>query len=355
MIETISLRNYRGHADTTIRCERFTTLVGENACGKTSVLRAVEWVSAGLAMNLPAASLRRGAGLLELEFKGADASRPWRIDAAYRAGQGDELEQVRAQVVHLDDGTTAARPRAVFLSLNMGDLAAPSAPRSVRPVLTPSGAGLASVLAHLKLAETERFDRIVSQLREVVPITRDIGFARTEVSESTPRTVQLDNRAIELVSTTKTIQDVLLFDFADATRVPASMVSEGTLLVLGVLTALETLDRDDVIEPQVGRRHPIAVVLIDDIDRALHPRAQRAFVAMLRRVLESHPNLQIIATSHSPYLVDAMKPEEVVVLGRNPAGVIVARRLEEFPDQRLRDMLSTGELWMSEGDDWVAR
>jgi predicted ATP-binding protein involved in virulence len=92
-----------------------------------------------------------------------------------------------------------------------------------------------------------------------------------------------------------------------------------------------------------------------DIDRALHPRAQRSLVAMLRAILEATPQLQIIASSHSPYLVDEMRPEEVVVLGRNANGVVVAKRLDAFPDERLRSMLSTGELWMSEGDDWVAR
>ncbi|MDO9016465.1 MAG: AAA family ATPase [Deltaproteobacteria bacterium] len=359
MIETITLRNYRGHTDTTIRCARFTVLVGENACGKTSVLKAVQWVSRGIEDKLSGGMLRRGALQLDIGVAGVEAERAWRIDAMYRpATTGDELELVRAGVQNLDDGSMASRPRAMFLALNTDDLAATSAPRSVRPVLTPSGAGLASVLAHLKLAETERFERIVAQLREVVPITKDLGFTRAQVTEMVPRAVQVEGRAVEVVSAVTTIHDVLLFDFIDAPRVPASLVSEGTLLVLGVLTALETLDRDTYIDNDGVRNvmhHPVAVVLIDDLDRALHPRAQRTFVTMLRRVLDSHPNLQIIATSHSPYLVDSMRPEEVVVLGRDPGGRVVAKRLDEFPDDRLRGMLSTGELWMSEGDDWVSR
>ena len=106
----------------------------------------------------------------------------------------------------------------------------------------------------------------------------------------------------------------------------------------------------------VGVVHPpVDVVLIDDIDRALHPRAQRQLVETLRRALDATPNLQILATSHSPYLIDALRPEEVVVLGRDANDAIAAKRLDGFPDERLRRMLSTGELWMSEGDTWVAR
>ena len=34
---------------------------------------------------------------------------------------------------------------------------------------------------------------------------------------------------------------------------------------------------------------------------------------------------------------------------------MVAKRLSDFPDERLRSTLYAGELWMPEGDDWVAR
>jgi hypothetical protein len=50
-----------------------------------------------------------------------------------------------------------------------------------------------------------------------------------------------------------------------------------------------------------------------------------------------------------------VRPEEVVLLGRDARGVIRARRLDTFPNERLQKMLSTGELWMSEGEDWIAR
>jgi hypothetical protein len=53
--------------------------------------------------------------------------------------------------------------------------------------------------------------------------------------------------------------------------------------------------------------------------------------------------------------VDAVRPEDVVLLGRNAQGIIAARRLDDFPDERLKQMLSTGELWMSEGEDWIAQ
>jgi predicted ATPase len=347
MIHTITLRNYRGHTETTIPCGRLTLLVGENASGKTSVLHALRWISEGIGPTLPAQLLRRGAAELEVVVEGEGAEGRFRIDAVYEPENGSPaLRSTRSSTQPKDIYSPARRPQVVFLSLDAEALVAPSSAKSVKPALDPSGRGLAAVLAYLKLAETERFERIVERLRAVVPIVRGLGFTRVEASETVPRLVRVEDRVVELSDTVTSIQDALVFDFADADKVPASLVSEGTLLALGTLTAIETLDL---------AAHPFDAVLIDDVDCALHPRAQRALVATLRAILDTVPDLQILATSHSPYLVDAARPDEVVLLGRDAHGAIAAKRLDAFPDERLRTMLSTGELWMSEGEDWIAR
>ena len=360
MIETITLRNYKGHAETTVPCERLTVLVGENASGKTSVLEAVRWVSEGLSDVLPPRLLRRGAQELGVTLSGNRDGAGWQIDAEYKLRlqehQPDELRAQRLEVVNLPDRSLGRRPLAVSLALRADTLASPSTARSVRPEITTTGSGLASVLAHLKLSETERFDRIVQRLREVVPIVRGIRFEKVQEVEEVPRVVRVEEQQIHLTEKQTVIRDALLFDFADAERVPAALVSEGTLLTLGMLTALETVERRTYLDHERAQMvSPVEVVLIDDIDRALHPRAQRALVATLRVALAAEPHLQVIATSHSPYLVDALKPEEVVVLGRDVDDKIVAKRLDSFPDERLKAMLSTGELWMSEGEHWVRR
>lgn len=360
MIETVTLRNYRGHTDTTVSCRRLTVLVGENASGKTSVLEALRRVWGGLDATLPARLLRDGTSELEILLDTESREGKTEIRASYRraSGGGDELERTRG-TVELDDGSIGYRPVCLWLSLRSGALAASSAARTRRPVLQADGHGLASVLAHLKLTETERLERIVERLQEVVPIVRGVRFARVEVEESGSRLIRVEDRLVPIDDTVTTVHDALLFDFIDATGVPADLVSEGTLITLGMFTALETLDRETRDVAASGtmyvRQHPIDVVLIDDVDRALHPRAQRSLMAAIRATLEATPGLQVIATAHSPYLIDALELDEVVVLGRNEHGVIAAKSLGEFPDERLKRMLSTGELWISEGDTWVRR
>ncbi len=349
MIDSITLKGYRGHTSTTIPCGRLTVLVGENATGKTSVLRALAWASKGFEQTLPTSWLRSGDHELSLSIAGREHDKDFRVEVTYRLLDGvnrdSPLSLARVEGSAVSEGDSPARrPQAIFLSLSEGALAAPSSSKQAIPALSPSGRGLASLLAYLKLVDTARFERIVERLRAVVPIVRGIGFTRVAVEETGQRTIRVEDRLIEIPETITTIRDALLFDFVDAEKVPADLVSEGTLISLGMLAALEQIDRARV-----------DVILIDDIDRALHPRAQRELMTTLRAILDASPGLQILATSHSPYMIDALQPEEVVILGRNAKGVVVAKRLDTFPDTRLREMLSTGELWMSEGDEWVTR
>ncbi len=132
----------------------------------------------------------------------------------------------------------------------------------------------------------------------------------------------------------------LLVDFQNAQGIPASAVSEGTLLTLGLLTLLLT-DCPNVL-------------LLDDIDRGLHPKAQWELVGILRTMLNRHPELQILTTSHSPYLLDSLEVEEVWVTALDADGASHCRQLADHPRaSELLDVLTTGELLSSQGEDWV--
>ncbi|HEU4701170.1 MAG TPA: AAA family ATPase [Conexibacter sp.] len=60
-----------------------------------------------------------------------------------------------------------------------------------------------------------------------------------------------------------------------------------------------------------------ALVLIDEIDLHLHPEWQRAILPLLRR---RFPQLQLLATTHSPLVVSSAVGEQIVRLGRERDG-----------------------------------
>lgn len=188
----------------------------------------------------------------------------------------------------------------------------------------------------------DRFRAVEEAAQRIVPGLRGLGFKRTRIEQQLPRTLTIEEQKVFVQETKITIGEELLLDFDGASGLPAHSASQGTLIVLGILAAL------------YGPAAP-PLILLEDMERALHPRAQRDLVASLRAALAAIPQLQIIATTHSPYLVDALQPEEVVVLARRPDGAVAARRLSEHPKAKLLDVLTTGEFWAAEGEERVCR
>jgi hypothetical protein len=66
-------------------------------------------------------------------------------------------------------------------------------------------------------------------------------------------------------------------------------------------------------------------------------------------------NVQVIATTHSPFVLDPLDFDEVRVFAAKPDGSAVVKSLSEHPDAPvLRGKLSAGELWTSDQEsDWV--
>jgi hypothetical protein len=75
---------------------------------------------------------------------------------------------------------------------------------------------------------------------------------------------------------------------------------------------------------------------------------------VLRAIQKQQSPLQIVFTTHSPYIVDELAPEETWLLNTDADGVAHARRLSEHPDaEKSLQVLTTGEFWSAEGEGWV--
>lgn len=75
------------------------------------------------------------------------------------------------------------------------------------------------------------------------------------------------------------------------------------------------------------------VVLIDEIDLHLHPKWQRTIVNSFK---EAFPNLQFIATTHSPFIVQSLKNDELIDLqGKNLDADYYAKGIEEIVEHEM--------------------
>ena len=235
----------------------------------------------------------------------------------------------------------SARP-LVFLRLNAARLAEPSYSETEHPRLESDGGGLASVLAFMALSDPDGFHEFMDHVRELVPQIKRIRFRKVPVQRRDIESITIGSDSGER-RTIRTYQgEVLLFDFTNASDVIAHTVSEGTLMILGLLTAL------------VGPNHP-KVLLMDDIEHGLHPLAQVSLLGTIKRVMEKFPELQILATAHSPYLLDQLEPQQIRLMTTGIDGYSVCGRLADHPQfAQWKDEMAPGELWSLFGEKWIA-
>lgn len=193
----------------------------------------------------------------------------------------------------------------------------------------------------MALSSPEVFESLQNRLRQIVPHFRRLRFRRVKVSRDESEIIRIVDEAITRKVTREYPADMLIFDFEQRQDVPATNVSEGTILALGLLTVLHSSARPRII-------------LLDDIEKGLHPNAQRELIGMLREILRDNPDLQIVATSHSPYFLDFLDPSEVRLMAIGPDGFSRCGLLTDHPDfPKWKDEMTPGEMWSFFGEKWL--
>lgn len=109
--------------------------------------------------------------------------------------------------------------------------------------------------------------------------------------------------------------DDLMGQTKDGSWLPLRNLSDGYRSIIH-LTA-DIAYRAIKLNPHLGERAVLdakGIVMIDEVDMHLHPIWQRHVVADLKRTF---PNIQFIVTTHSPFIVQSLKANEVINLDEN--------------------------------------
>lgn len=317
MIETLSLRNFKVLRSVNVRLRPLTLIVGPNGSGKSSLLEALAFSMRTLAkaprlayQQLDEFKSRLPLGPVQVAILGEDRALQYSLT----------LVEGKPPLHH----GAPVDCSLVTLSLDVKRLAAPSPAREIVETLPADGSGLASILAGLHLEEHGRFNEIVDRLRTVVPTIQGLRIKKAA----------LESREAGYE---------ILFDMAGGEGIPAHHVSEGTLVTLALLVLL-------------AGPNPPGLVLIENLERGLHPKALQALVRQIRSLQEQNPQLQIVATSHSPYLLDFVEADEILLTSLDENGYASVRALSEHPEyDRWKDVMAPGEFWSTVGESWVVQ
>lgn len=176
--------------------------------------------------------------------------------------------------------------------------------------LSSTGDNLPNVIQYLKDQHEKRLDEILKTLSRRIP--------RLEKVEAS---IMPDGRLLLQIK-----------DAPFAKPILAKFASDGTLKMLAYLTVL--------YDPE-----PPQLVGIEEPENHLHPRLLRELAEECR---SASANTQLMVTTHSPFFVDGLKPEEVWVLYRDEKGFTQAKKTSEM--KGIQSFISNGallgELWM---------
>lgn len=375
MISRVRFHNFKALASVTVELERLTVLVGANATGKTSVLDGLHALCrlgthqlheaedplgrAGRIFRgrLSPGKLRTlgGEDFVTIDVTG-DVAASCTIGVGYADGPpinfliaikklqvcfpnatGPQIEKEEV----FRQFTASGLGHAVYLHLDPARLSEPSYVEDERPRVRADGFGLASVLALLGGERSEALDRIESDLRRIIPRARRLRTSPSRVQRSEFEVVTVNGSSQHHQVERSYMGQRFELELEGVGWIAADMLSEGTLLVLGVLTVLHTTPA-------------LKLLLLDDLDRGLHPHAQREVVTSLRAVMDQNPQLQVVCTTHSPYALDVFAPEEVRVMKLDSRGHAHCKSLTDHPDwPKWKDFMKAGEFWSSVGEAWV--
>lgn len=366
MITSIELKNFKSFREAKIDLERFTVFVGANASGKTSVLEAVE-IAALVFGDKPTdkksispgdvfSGRRHPAWLMTRNMEDRLALKCWtpsdEVQCTVAENSFDSDLPVDERGVDFESNLENAKwdrlkplSRDLFptlsLKLRAAELAEPSYATQTPPRMESSGRGLASVLAYLKLNNPDGFDSLLVEFRRLMPRVTRIRFDKAPVQREEVEFVRIGDDTVERHTKREYQGDTILFDFENAPNVAAHAASEGTLILLGLLTVI------------LGPNRP-KILLLDDIEHGLHPLAQKNLIETINKLLDQFPDLQILATAHSPYLLDYLKPEQVRILTLDDQGHSVCRKLTDHPQfEKWKDEMAPGEMWSMFGEKWL--
>ncbi len=290
MIRRVQIRNFRALLEIDVELRPLTVLVGPNDSGKSSFLEAI---------------YRRLTSSIESDdgWRGIHQAvvSPYETQDSLFKGSA-EIFKLPSQGIPMESAGVAEEPR------------------KGAPQLSIDGSNLAAFLDHLLRKDRRRFDQVQSTLRSLIP-----GF--DEISIATPSP---DRRAISL-------------KVEDGFEIAGHRLSTGVRMLFFFVALAH-------------HPNPPQVALIEEPENGVHPKRLKDIVALLRDLttgkLSGH-KVQVILSTHSPYLLDHIHvPEDqVLVFHRESDGRRTARSVDEKRLKAFLDEFMLGEVWFNQGEE----
>ena len=357
MIKSVHIENFKCFKEFDIELGKFNVLIGTNGSGKTSFLQAIGLASLALEVKkqrfLPLGAFLEpfgvssgqhlvregGSGMrVVVTVAGKHGTPPSTMSVWSKDGE-DFSSEDKARLtpkgrVLLTESPLAEDERRYlheevgnvgYYNLDPRVLKQPTKLSAEWATLKPNGEGLANLLNFLLGHDRTVFDRLEKAFCDRFPEYVGLVVGPHKLRESME------------------VGLALWFRTRTGQTLPAEAVSDGTMLSLAFLAVTHS-------------PNPCKTLLVEEPELGVHHASLKEIVTSLR-ALADREQVQVIITTHSPYLLDCVEPEDVLVFRKDNEGAARVARLSEYPDvEDLKKHFMTGEIWTGmDEDDIVTR
>lgn len=175
--------------------------------------------------------------------------------------------------------------------------------------LDETGTNLSAVLLSIHSEDAESFSRIINAFRATVP---EVQSVRVPVTADGKTYIQVQEAGIDR-------------------PLPIWQLSDGTVSLLQLFTLLEA-------------QNPAPLICIDEPENFVHPGLIENIVESMRHASEK---ARVIVATHSPFLLNYLKPEEVVIVEKSEGQTSLRRAANHEGVSEAVKLLGLGDLWKS--------
>ncbi len=338
-IKKINLKNFKGFAEKSFELnDHFTVFIGENASGKTSVLNALAVAAGSFFLVIDNVSSRpisqneirvitidgqpRPQLPVCIEADGEIAGRQitWKREILIKNTTSKDAnslkktaEQILAESRNPNAQSNASKVFPVIAYHSTCRLCAEHDKTDFQKQAEGSVTAYTNCLSP-KSSSKEFLSWLKTQEDAVAKFDQDLDKILLKAFKETLLALVPDLRWTDVAFDRKT--DKLTGIFVDnegkKNKLSYNQLSDG--FQNAVKLAADIAFRCIQLNPHLGERAVIdtpGIILIDEIDLHLHPNWQKRIINDLKRCF---PNIQFAVTTHSPFIVQSLKSDELILL-----------------------------------------
>jgi predicted ATPase len=311
LLTRVDIQNYRSIYKASVPLFPFTLLIGANGTGKSNFLKLLKDASM---------TGRKKPYTLKGHRIASTTAEPFPNSKHYAFIAEDQLIAIcndEMAIYQVKEGDKVPSNLPELQDVKIFSLKPENAGRredlALSPTVHEDGTGIVQVLDSLKTGDREDlFNLIEKTFKQHIPEIEKLSF----IPSSNAKQLQVREQYLPIPN-------------------PVSQLSEGMQLALMLITILY-------------QEHRPSLVCIEDIDRGLHPRLFQRIVELCFDLSEGENAVQIIATTHNPYLVDEFKDhEEAVIIVEKENGQTKFTTLAERMEKLGSTEEPLGSLWYS--------